>query len=210
MRHARSTFHKEAARLNGVLSEPLDPVARRMLDILLREAYRNGMRFLSGFDDKRHQIEKYSKKLAKDQRELRKYLKTYGKAPRSTITGRVLQAQDGSRLRAAADDIHVRPTPDMSQAAPRRPAYFLSTPEVGKVISERPVQVPLKGGPALPTISGFIPNNGGPVITRETIMAAAKGGRKIDAIKDYRALTGHGLRESKEAVEKFMETGTLP
>lgn len=32
------------------------------------------------------------------------------------------------------------------------------------------------------------------------------GDRKIDAIRTYRALTGHGLKESKDAVEKYWPT----
>jgi ribosomal protein L7/L12 len=35
------------------------------------------------------------------------------------------------------------------------------------------------------------------------MMAAMKDGRKIDAIKSHRVLTGFGLKESKDAVEKY-------
>lgn len=37
----------------------------------------------------------------------------------------------------------------------------------------------------------------------EALQAALFAGRKIDAIKEYRALTGLGLAESKAAVEKL-------
>ncbi|MBK1879290.1 hypothetical protein [Pelagicoccus mobilis] len=35
------------------------------------------------------------------------------------------------------------------------------------------------------------------------LMDALEKGRTIDAIKHYRAATGHGLKESKEAVEQL-------
>lgn len=36
-----------------------------------------------------------------------------------------------------------------------------------------------------------------------------KEGRKIDAIKAYRALTGAGLRESKDTIERYWLSGLV-
>ena len=38
------------------------------------------------------------------------------------------------------------------------------------------------------------------------LMTALVNGRKIDAIKAHRTLTGYGLKESKDAVEDVMKT----
>ena len=38
------------------------------------------------------------------------------------------------------------------------------------------------------------------------LMFSMQQGRKIDAIKAYRQLTGYGLKESKDAVEKYWLT----
>jgi hypothetical protein len=41
-------------------------------------------------------------------------------------------------------------------------------------------------------------------VKRSDIMAMATEGRKISLIKEYRSCTGLGLRESKDAIEKFV------
>ena len=40
---------------------------------------------------------------------------------------------------------------------------------------------------------------------REKLLNALKSGKKIEAIKVYREITGKGLKESKQAVEKFID-----
>lgn len=44
----------------------------------------------------------------------------------------------------------------------------------------------------------------------EQIVEALKQGNKIQAIKDYRELTGSGLKESKEAIDALIEKYNIP
>jgi ribosomal protein L7/L12 len=44
----------------------------------------------------------------------------------------------------------------------------------------------------------------------EQIVEALRQGNKIQAIKDYRELTGSGLKESKEAIEALIEKYEIP
>lgn len=56
---------------------------------------------------------------------------------------------------------------------------------------------------------GFLPNGGGPAITFDTVQESLVKGRKIDAIAGYRKLTGLGIKESVDAINKAIETGKL-
>lgn len=40
----------------------------------------------------------------------------------------------------------------------------------------------------------------------DALLAAMQSNKKIEAIKEYRALTGAGMKESKDAVEKYWLT----
>lgn len=42
------------------------------------------------------------------------------------------------------------------------------------------------------------------------LLSAMKDGRKIEAIKEYRSITGMGLKESKDAVEMYSVPVPLP
>ncbi|QDV16585.1 50S ribosomal protein L7/L12 [Gimesia panareensis] len=44
----------------------------------------------------------------------------------------------------------------------------------------------------------------------EQIVESLRQGNKIQAIKDYRELTGSGLKESKEAIEALMQKYEIP
>ena len=44
----------------------------------------------------------------------------------------------------------------------------------------------------------------------EYLLAAFKLGRKIEAIKAYRSLTGFSLKESKDMIEKYWPTVSIP
>ncbi len=57
--------------------------------------------------------------------------------------------------------------------------------------------------PGVPPVPG---QQLGPEATPEQLVRA---GRKIEAIKRYRELTGVGLRDAKEAIEAFEREGTL-
>jgi ribosomal protein L7/L12 len=58
------------------------------------------------------------------------------------------------------------------------------------------------------TIANPVPSyQGGHVNVEQEVtnlLTAMRDNRKIDAIKAYRMLTGQGLRESKDTVERFM------
>ena len=47
------------------------------------------------------------------------------------------------------------------------------------------------------------PSYGATCTQVDTLLDAMKTGKKIEAIKAYRAMTGIGLKESKDAVEKY-------
>lgn len=49
------------------------------------------------------------------------------------------------------------------------------------------------------TVEGFAASASSESLDR--LLSAMRNGRKIDAIKEYRSITGAGLKESKDAVE---------
>lgn len=66
-------------------------------------------------------------------------------------------------------------------------------------IAETPVK------PKRPPVDVGVPDAPAPALAMdaETVLANADPSRKIDAIKDYRAATGAGLKEAKEVVEAY-------
>ena len=51
------------------------------------------------------------------------------------------------------------------------------------------------------TVDSF--SAGASISSINQLLAAMRDGRKIEAIKEYRSLTGMGLKESKDAVEMY-------
>lgn len=51
------------------------------------------------------------------------------------------------------------------------------------------------------TVNSLAAGMGGDIVDR--LLAAMRNGQKINAIKEYRSLTGLGLKESKDAVELY-------
>lgn len=49
-----------------------------------------------------------------------------------------------------------------------------------------------------------------PTEAMEQIVESLRQGNKIQAIKEYRELTGSGLKESKEAIEALIEKYEIP
>lgn len=54
-----------------------------------------------------------------------------------------------------------------------------------------------------PSVNHTSPIMPGPAVVKDMLQAIV-GGRKIDAIRAYRVLTGEGLKESKDAIEFTM------